>query len=59
MRGVPDDERGEYHERYGEARREGRRDKPAAQRRRRDQGEPDAGGEKDGGELRLQREAQR
>ncbi len=59
VRGVPDDERGEYRERDGEARKQSRRDKPAAQRGRREQGEDDAGREKGGGELRLQREAKR
>ena len=57
MCGVPDDERSEYRQRDGEARKQSGRDKPAAQRGRRDQGEPDAGYEKGGGELRLQRQA--
>ena len=59
VRAVPDDERGEYHERDGEAGQQRRREKPAAQRGRRHQGESDARGEKGGGELRLQRQAKR
>ena len=54
---VPENERGEDRERDGEARKQRWRDKPAAQRGRRDQREPDAGREKDGGEFGLQRQA--
>ena len=58
--GVPGDERARRSPsataRPGKQRR---RDEPAAQRRRRGESEDHAGGEKGGGELRLQREAKR
>ena len=59
VRGVPGDEGGENRQRDGEPGEQRRRGEPAAQRRRGGQGEADAGGEKDGGELRLQRQAER
>ena len=54
MRGVPDDEGGENRQRDRKAGVERRRNEPAPQRRRGDNGQSDAHGEKRGGELRLQ-----
>ena len=57
--GVPDDEGGENRQSDGEPGQQRRRGEPATQRRRRGQGQADPGGEKDGGELRFQRQAER
>ena len=54
--GVPGDEGAENRQRDGEPGEQRRRGEPAPQRRSGRQREADAGAEKDGGELRLQRQ---
>ena len=57
--GVPDDEGGENRQSDAEPGQQRRRGEPATQRRRGGQGQADPGGEKDCGELRFQRQAER